>query len=213
MPTSAGWLPDSGVFVSGKPLTDIWAPAGLRWRDLLAARIRGPLLRPYLSFVRSDRSLYDLDNLVYPVITVSGCRACESVWARVEQGTPEGVLIREAEPPAPPQGDMSVSVYVSRPSQSAVANRPVVPELMGVGTFGNDEPVGIALQFDATGVAVGELSFDGPVKSLVDDLTPLLGQRMISGRLLAKDYRVRELRITRGHAPGRSGVTVSLWYL
>jgi hypothetical protein len=75
-------------------------------------------------------------------------------------------------------------------------------------TAGDDELLGMALEFDDDDVAVGELSFDGPVKSLVDDLTPVFGQRLISGRWLAKDYRVRELRITRGQAPGVGGVTI-----
>jgi hypothetical protein len=88
-----------------------------------------------------------------------------------------------------------------------------VPELVGARPFGSDEPLGMAIEFDDVGVAVGELSFEGPVKSLVDDLTPLFGERMISGRPMAKDYRVRELRITRGHVPRGSGVTVTLWRL
>ena len=213
MPAGERWLPGGGVFVTGKPLTDIWAPAGLRWRERLAAAMHGPLRNPYLRFVRNDRSKYDLDNLVYPVVAVSGCGACESIWAFVEQGDPEGVQIREAEPPTPPRADNAVSVYIARPSRNAVAHRPAVPELETVTAFGNDEPIGMALQFDAADVPVGELSFEGPIKSLVDDLTPLFGQRRIAGRLLAKDYRVRELRITRGYAPGQAGVTVTLWYL
>jgi len=213
MSAGEAWLPEGGVFVTGKPLTDIWAPAGLRWRDQLAAHLHGPLRNPCLRFVRKDRSQYDLDNLVYPVVAVSGCGACESIWAFVEQGDPEGVHVREAVPPAPPQGDKTVSVYIARPSRSAVAHRPAVPELETIAAFGNDESIGMALQFDARDVPVGELSFEGPIKSLVDDLTPLFGQRMIAGRLLAKDYRVRELRITRGCAPGLAGVTVTLWYL
>jgi hypothetical protein len=88
-----------------------------------------------------------------------------------------------------------------------------VPELAGAGSFGHEEPLGVAVEFDAATVPVGELSFDGPLKSLVDDLTPLMGERMISGRALAKDYRVRELRVTRGHNMASNGVTVSVWML
>jgi hypothetical protein len=57
------------------------------------------------------------------------------------------------------------------------------------------------------------MSYDGPTKSCIDDLTPLFGESKISGRLLAKDWRVRELRISRGHRPDRTGVTVTLWQL
>lgn len=211
--TSEGWLPDTGIFVAGKPLTEIWAAAGLRWRDALAAKIGGPLRNPHLVFTRKDRSWYDLDNLVYPVVSVSGRAACESVWARVGLGSEEGVLIREQPPPAPPAGADVWSVHLARPSHSSVTNRPPPPELAGAGALGDDEALGLALEFDDEGVPVGELSFDGPAKSLIDDLTPVFGQRLISGRLLAKDHRVRELRITRGHAPGRGGVTASIWFL
>jgi hypothetical protein len=209
----ARWLPKDGVFVAGKPLTDIWAPSGLRWRDVLSAHIAGPLRNPRLAFSRTDRRDYDLDNLVYPVVAVAGCAPCESVSASVVRATPEGVLIAECPPPPPPTGGSSLSLYIASPSSSSIAGRPTVPELADAEEFGEDEPLGMALQFDRADVAVGELSFDGPIKSLVDDLTPLFGQRMISGRMYAKGYRVRELRITRGHAPEKSGVTVTLWYL
>jgi hypothetical protein len=88
-----------------------------------------------------------------------------------------------------------------------------VPELVGAVPFGDDEPLGMAVQFDSADVPIGELSFEGPLKSLIDDLTPLFGERMISGRPMAKDYRVRELRITRGHRPSSSGATITLWML
>lgn len=157
--------------------------------------------------------MYDLDNLVYPVVAVSGCAHCASIWARVEVGTEEGVLIRDQAPPDPPANTEAFSRYIERPSNSSVRDRPPIPELVGVATFGGDELLGMALQFDSAGVALGELGYEGPVKSLIDDMTPLFGLRLISGRLLAKDDRVKELRITRGHNPGRSGVTVMLWYL
>jgi hypothetical protein len=214
MAENEAWLPPEGIFVSGKPLTDIWSAPGLRWRDSLVARVRGPLRNPHLVFTRKDRSWYDLDNLTYPVVAVAGCAHCESVWARVEQGAPEGVLIRDQVPPSPPAASGDVfACYIARPSNASTKDRPAVPELAGVAPFGVDENLGMALQFDGERVAVGELSYDGPIKSLVDDLTPLFGHRSISGRLLAKDYRVRELRITRGHAPSRAGVTVTLWDL
>jgi hypothetical protein len=201
-----------GIFVPGKPLTDIWGAPGLRWREQLQAHITRPLTNPYLTFTRNDRSWFDLDNLVYPVVAVSGCSACESIWASVERGEPEGVLIREAVPPTPLSVD-SFALYIARPSTSSVSSRAVIPELHDVEAFGGDGPLGLALEFDGSDVAVGDLSYDGPTKSCIDDLTPLFGETMISGRMLAKDYRVRELRITRGHAPERAGVTVTLWHL
>ena len=213
MTAEASWLSTDGVFVAGKPLTDIWAAPGLRWRESLTAHIAGPLRNPHLTFTRKDRSWYDLDNLVYPVVAVSGCAPCESVWASVRVGADEGVLIRDEPPPDPPDGHDAIAIHIAQPSWGSVRDRPAVPELHGIGPFGDGEPLGMALQFDSVDVPVGELSYNGPVKSLVDDLAPLFGQRSISGRLLAKDYRVRELRITRGHAPHRRGVNVTLWRL
>ena len=201
------------VFVPGKPLTDIWAAPGLAWRDRLAERLTGPLPHPYLSFVRKDRSHYDLDNLVYPVLAVTGCSACASIWATVERGSEEGVLVRQAIPPPPPAGDGVRRIYLARPSHGSVANRPVPEELVGVPLVGADETLGLSLAFDDPEVEVGEMSYDGPTKSLADDLAPLFGWRVVRGRPEGKDDRVRELRITRGHAPGKYGVTVSVWLL
>jgi len=205
--------PADGIFVGGKPVTDMWAAPGLRWRGTLAAHLAGPIKHPYLVFTRNDRAAYDLDNLVYPVVAVSGCAACESIWAVVQRGETEGVLIRDVAPPPPPTSDEYVTLYIARPSRSSVRDRAVVPELQDVLPFGDDEPIGLALEFDSPDVAVGEMSYEGPIKSCIDDLTPLFGERMISGRMLAKDDRVRELRITRGHKPERAGVTVTVWRL
>jgi hypothetical protein len=128
------------------------------------------------------------------------------VWERRE---PEGVLVREAFPPPPPAN--ARSIYIASPNQGSRAGRAAPPELGDVLPLGDDEPLGLALQFDASDTAVGELSYDGPVKALIDDLTPLFRERMISGRLHAKDYRVKELRITRRNAVGQRGVTVTVW--
>ena len=57
------------------------------------------------------------------------------------------------------------------------------------------------------------MSYEGPTKSLIDDLGPLLGFRSIQGRTVSADQRVRELRISRGHNPAGRGVLVSLWPL
>jgi hypothetical protein len=207
------WLSPEGVFVPGKPLTDIWAGPGLAWRDRLAEHLTGQLRHPHLSFVRKDRSHYDLDNLVYPVVAVTGCSACASVWATVERGSDEGVLVRQSIPPPAPEGEGVVRLYLANPSHRSVANRAVPEELVGIEPIGDDEPLGLALAFDDPEVEVGEMSYEGPTKSLADDLAPLFGWRVGQGRSQAKDDRIRELRITRGRAPGRSGVMVSVWLL
>jgi hypothetical protein len=202
---------EAGVFVAGKPLTDIWAAPGLRWRDTLAAAILGPLRHPYLRFVRNDRNQFDLDNLVYPVLAVAGCSACESVWADVDGGPVEGVWIAERQPPPPPSG--SVSVRIERPNTSSVAGRPSPPELADAAVVAQGSLVGMSLAFDAPDVKVGEMSYEGPTKSLIDDLGPMLGFHSYQGRMVSNDNRVKELRITRGHRPGGGGVVVSVWPL
>lgn len=206
-------LGPDGVFISGKPLTDIWAAPGLAWRDRLADHLKAPLRNPFLSFVRKDRSHFDLDNLVYPVVAVTGCSACESIWATVERGLNEGVLVREMPPPPVPTAVAIRHLYLASPSHSSVANRPVPDELVDVEPVGKDEPLGLALAFDDPCVEVGEMSYEGPTKSLIDDLAPLFGWRTVRGRREGKDERVRELRITRGHASGKNGVTISVWQL
>jgi hypothetical protein len=207
------WLRPEGVFISGKPLTDIWAAPGLRWKAVLEDHLTGSLQHPHLAFTRNDRSRFDLDNLAYPVLAVLGCPTCESLWASVSEGAVEGVLVRAEVPPRPLETAIVCRVHIDQPSVGSIRGRPPVPELSNVGAVGTNEPLGLSPQFDDPAVAVGELSYEGPVKSLIDDLTPLFGEQLIAGRMLAMDHRVRELRLTRGHEPTRAGVTLSLWYL
>jgi hypothetical protein len=102
---------------------------------------------------------------------------------------------------------------VAKPSRGSVANRPPVPELAGLSAFGVEELLGLSLAFDAPDVDVGNMSYDGPTKSLIDDLAPLFGTHVVRGKLEGNDHRVKELRITRGVRPGASGVTATLWDL
>ena len=206
------WPPQEGVFIAGKPLTDIWAPPGLRWMETVHQAANGPLRHPHLLFTRRDRSWYDLDNLAYPVVAALGIADCDSIWAQVRAGEPEGVLIREEQPP-PLDPGAPAGIYISKPSSGSQAKRPRPPELEHVEVVGNDEPLCLTVEFDASDVPLAALSYDGPLKSLIDDLTPLFGTGLISGRLLAKDHRVKDLRITRGLNPDGHGVRVRLWPL
>lgn len=155
------------IFVPGKPLTDIWAAPGLRWSAQLAAAIPGALRHPRLRFVRNDHNHFDLDNLAYPVLAVAGCAACESVWASITQGATEGVSITEEVPPSPPAS--SVAIRIERPNTASIADRPPPSELTAVEVVAPGRRLGLSLEFDAADVAVGELSYEGPTKSLIDD--------------------------------------------
>lgn len=53
-----------------------------------------------------------------------------------------------------------------------------------------------------------KLSLEGPTKSLINNLGPLLGFRPHMGRFVSDYERVKELRITRGHFPSRTGVRI-----
>ncbi len=199
------------IFIAGKPLTDIWAAPGLKWQATVRAAISEPLIHPRLRFIRNDRAQFDLDNLAFPVLAASECSACDSVWATVEAGELEGVWVSEERPPPAPAA--SASVYIARPSVASISGRAAVPELVGKSVVAEGCPLGLALMFDAAETQVGEMSYDGPTKSLVDDLGPLLGFRMYRGRQVSADNRIKDLRISRGHHPGTSGVTVSVWPL
>lgn len=202
---------DGSLFVQGKPLTDIWAPPGLQWQSKLRSVITSPLRRPYLRVVRNDRNHFDVDNLAYPVLAAAGCGACESVWVTVERGAIEGVWIEEQPPPPPPAE--AISVRIEKPNTSSVPGREPPPEIAGSSVVAPGMPLGISIEFDSDRVQVGELSFEGPTKSLVDDLGPLLGLRPYMGRTVSDDERVKELRITRGHFPARTGVRIVIWPL
>ena len=199
------------VFVPGKPLTDIWAAPGLQWQSTLRSLIGSPLRRPYLRFVRNDKNHFDVDNLAYPVLAVAGCAACESVWVSVERGGPEGVWIDEQPPPPPPAHGMSVRI--ENPNTSSLPGREPPPEIAKASVVAPGMLLGLSVEFDSDEAQVGELSFEGPTKSLIDDLGPLLGFRPYMGKSVSDDERVKELRITRGHFPGRTGVRIVIWPL
>ena len=148
------------LFIAGKPLTDIWAPPGLRWRDTLRSVISSPLRNPRLRFVRNDRNQYDLDNLAYPVLAVSGCAECESVWATVERGPNEGLWLSEEAPPPAPAG--CFSIRIERPNTASVASRKPPPELAGAEVLAPGKRLGLSLELDSDRVAVGELSYEEP---------------------------------------------------
>lgn len=205
--TASGHEP---IFVAGKPLTDIWASPGLRWQRLLAVALPNPLRRPHLCFVRNDHHHFDLENLVYPVLAGSGSLDCDSIWASVDTGPAEGVWITEAIPPSPPAAVTTVTVRIEQPSAGSVAGRVVPPELADAEVVAPGRTVGMALAFDSSEALLA--GYEGAVKSLVDDLRPLLGEvPYMSRRMVSDDERVKELRITRGHRLGGHGVVITLW--
>jgi hypothetical protein len=100
-------------------------------------------------------------------------------------------------------------VRIALPSTASVAQRVAPPELAGVEVIAAGSNVGLSLAFDSPDVAVGMMSYEGPTKSLIDDL----GSRPYRGRMVSADDRVKELRVTRGRRPGDHGVLVGVWRL
>lgn len=115
---------------------------------------------------RRGGQLFDLDNLVDPVLAVVGAPGAQlgSVWATVV-GTEPGLFIDEDAPPGPPTAATRIVVGdVPRRSvrTGAVLRRPAsVPSLPG------DGPVGCELRLGVTAGPV-RLGFEGPVKPTID---------------------------------------------
>lgn len=72
-----------------------------------------------------------------------------------------------------------------------------------------EHPLGVALEFDSATTAVGNFGFEGPIKAVLDALDPVFGHYAQG----AKDYRMHELRLTRGGQPDGHGVSVAIWPL
>jgi hypothetical protein len=199
-----------GLFVPGRPA--VWWGAGeSAWKAKLRRAITVPVAHPHLVFTVSSfkrgGSYFDLENPAKPVLDIAAPQA-ETVWASMQLGTHEGVEIEDCLPPQPTRCDLST--YIAVPAVQSSTARPTPPELAAFTMpLGDDEPLGLALAFDSAETAVAILDFTGPIKALIDDLQPLLGSYPQKGR----DYRIRELRITRGHRPGAEGVTIQLWFL
>lgn len=179
------------------------------WSSTVAGAVgkelRAPHLRFFVSSFTRGGNFFDIDNLAKPVLDAIAPRAV-SVWVEVMQSSNPGLLVEEVDPPAPPPFD--ASVYLAAPPTKSARLLSGVAELTNrvpVGTA--SQPIGLCLGFDDPETRVGDFDFAGPIKKVIDVLWPLLGG---SARSPA-DHRIRDLRIARGLAPGRLGVTVNLW--
>jgi len=150
---------------------------------------------------------FDLDNLAKPVLGRIAPNA-RSLWAEMTIDSVLGVFVAEREPTAP--AHLDVRAYVPRPPKRSSRPSAVLPELDGQSVLGEpDQPVGLWLSFDSDLVRVGALGLEGSVKTVIDNLWPLLGGKPHD----PADHRIRDLRIVRGADPAESGVTVGLWLL
>lgn len=199
-------------FVSGEPVIFLTHKERERaWTELVRQACPQKLRHPYLGFTvasfRRGGNFFDIDN---PAKLALDCVAQtpESIWVKMNEGTRPGLEFGEQEPPVPAK--VEVSIYIALPRRRSV--KPLVPmsEVAALSQLGlMDEPLGLHLAFDSETEDIGRFDFEGPIKPLIDGLGPILGNA-VQG---PADYRIHDLRITKGHNPARSGVTVSAWRL
>ncbi len=197
------------IFVEGEPPSFL-TPRENPWKEQVRAALARQLRNPRLQFVVSSWKrgcqYFDLDNIAKPVLDVIGIEA-DSVWVSVTVGEPPGVVISEARPQS--VVNLLSEIHIAQPPTRSIKRLPALPELAGLPPIGTDEPLGVGLAFSAATVRVGDFGFEGPIKSLIDAMGPVLGTYHQG----SADYRIRELRVTRGIAPSESGVTVGFWLL
>lgn len=195
------------VFVPGEPAL-LLSRGEQTWRELVRrcglVDLRAPRFRFIVSSWRRGGHLFDLDNLVDPVLAVVGARPTErqSLWATVELGDDAGVEITEGAPP-PPRSSSTCVVLASAAARS-IRTEERLAELVDHTPLGSDEPCGceLVLGSDTAGVVFG---FEGPIKPTIDALWPLLG----GAAHAPADHRIRDLRVRRDETV--TGVRVSVW--
>jgi len=200
---------DSGVvFVSGEPALLLTSRESA-WREAVRTSGATNLLRPHLQFVvsgwRRGGNLFDLDNLVDPVLAVVGAPAARrrSVWATVSVGADPGVTIGEADAPDPP--DEAITITLAALPRRSVRTDLTLAELQGASPLAGEGPVGCEM---VLGTAAGPITFgfEGPIKPTIDALWPVLG----GGPHRPHDHRIHDLRVNLAEG---AVSRISLWAL
>src|SRR5262245_43329622 len=130
------------TFVAGEPAL-LLSRHESSWREVVrqcgSAGLRTTRLRFVVSSWRRGGHLFDLDNLVDPVLGVVAAppRERKSVWATVELGDPAGVEISEAPPPSPPA--LATTVKLSAPPQRSIRTAERLAELVEQPPLGTAE--------------------------------------------------------------------------
>lgn len=199
------------IFVKGEPVLS-GGRGQEAWQAEIRLRATGETTHPKLTFVVSDLKrhgqLFDLDNLVHPVLMVFD-DPIDSMSARLFVGSPPGLLI-ESGPPDPPAEEPQRSLYVPTHSRTSVRGRPGIPEIANDPVFDEHEGLGLSLTFDSDDIPIRKGWF-GPTEAVIDDLSSWFGN--YSQRDLIADHRIRDLRITRGRNPTANGVEIAVWYI
>ncbi len=198
-------------FVEGEPPSYYFDSRDEAWKARIRSACPDTLLHPCLRLIVTAWQRYgnyfDLENISKLVLDVVGKEAL-TVWAAVELGETPGVAISdEIPPPAPVPSDEFI--YLAQPPNRSVRSSLSLPELANHQRIGSEEPLGLVVTFDSQEVRIGNFDFEGPFKPLIDRFGPLLGTYAQG----AKDYRIHEIRIFKGHEPEKSGATMGLWFL
>jgi hypothetical protein len=196
------------VFVAGQPAL-LLSRGEAEWREAVRGcgltRLRSPRFRFVVtSWSRGGNNLFDLDNLVDPVLGVVGARPSDrtSPWAPVEADSEAGVDITEGKPPPTPTSE--VTVRLASAPQRAIRTTERLAELVEHAPLGVDEPCGYSLTLGADTAGV-EFGFEGPIKPTIGALWPLLGGVAYA----PADHRIRDLRVSRDAS--QTGVLVAVW--
>ena len=202
---------ERGIFVDGEPVLS-GGNGQESWQDQIRARVDPDLTTPQLTFVVSGLKrrghVFDLDNLVHPVLMVFS-DPVNGVQARLVVGSRPGLLI-EDDAFGTQNNELLRSLYVPAYSQTSARDRIGIPEIADDPVFDEHEGLGISLRFDSNDVPIRQGWF-GPTEAVIDDLTPWFG--VYTQREMIADHRIRDLRIVRGVNPDADGVEIGVWYV
>ncbi len=118
----------------------------------------------------------------------------------------EGVEIAHEPPVSPAPATVAVDLLIANPPTQSARGR-IIPELIGRTELSESPWLGLELAFGPE-VDIGEFGFYGPIKPLIDAMSPLLGRDSGGG---PADHRLHDLRIRSDGAPD-GGVRVRFWY-
>jgi len=132
----------------------------------------------------------------------------ESIWLTLSlahQGD-EGVEIASERPPTPDPGSLVADATVTSPPNLSIRGT-VLPELAESEALVDADWLGLELTFGHE-IDIGEFGFAGPIKPLIDAMSPLLGRDQRGG---PADHRLHDLRIRTDEREDQS-VGIRFWY-
>jgi hypothetical protein len=132
----------------------------------------------------------------------------DSVWLTMVAGSEDeqGVELAHESPPAPEPDTVVTDLVIADPPRQSVRGA-VIPELITTLELSDAPWLGLDLTFGAN-VDIGEFGFNGPIKPLIDAMSPLLGRDSRGG---PADHRLHDLRIRQGSQTDGT-VRVRAWY-